>query len=244
MGITGMGTQSRDTKMPLLRDDAPFNIYLYKTMEGAREVIERQAIRFGGIEKVPHGRAHLSHQDLVSMDIFSGMTEIFDSFNRLLQIRALMRIPPRFLEGGRLEHLKFVLESHLQELAILRHRLRSHTLFVDRTILRPTGKVRDEVRPLLKKIDSVVGQRISDRNWHVHRARHEEEELKLLSVLELLSVAEGRGKVPWEPKWKVAADLTFREGRKKLKTRISNELIIVSAFLNDWARTLGEVLGG
>jgi hypothetical protein len=237
-----MGTRSSGTQAQFLQDDAPFNIYLRKTMEGSVGVIRRQIMRFGGLEKIPYGRAHLSPHDLVSMDHFFGMTELHKSFNRLLQIRALTSIPPRFLTSGRSEHLKFILEIHLQELYILRHRLRSHTLFVDRSILRPKGKAKGDIKALLKKIDLVMGQRTRDRNWHVHRARYEQPEVSRPSVFDVLSLAEGGGGLPGEPKWKPFAAAAYREGRDRLRTRIEGELVIVSAFLNEWARTLDQML--
>jgi len=111
-------------------ENGSFATFCTDVIEVYRAVLQRHLNAKG----VPEAsRSSLSKEEIKTVDVFVHFSEISNSLDRLREIALLLRsAPPKSSKISKVSYLKFLVESHLQELYILRERLRKCVIWLNK----------------------------------------------------------------------------------------------------------------
>ena len=122
--------------------------------------------------------------------IFLGFVEISDAFEALKLSELLISLaPPRSKKIKKDEYLKYHINAYLQEMYILKGRLRSYATKLRRSYRKAAWKDQfiKVTNPLERVINESLENVISVRGSHVHESRYSDEDLNSLSDLTIIS---------------------------------------------------------
>jgi len=121
--------------------------------------------------------------------LFLDFNEIISSYLSLKDIEVyIKRFPYRDTGIPALRYLKYHIESHLNEIYILKKRLEAYLTFVERRYRKSSisQKVSVTTQKLKKVIQILLAEIINIRGAHVHSKRFSDADLDRLTFLELL----------------------------------------------------------
>jgi hypothetical protein len=132
----------------------------------------------------------LTPADIFFSKIYNGFREIADSYYCLLDIEIYIgRFPYSKTSISKARHLGYHMENYLNEIYILRERLKANFTVIGRLYRKdPRHKtILQKTRPLFTITDESLKGIVETRGSHVHRTRFYDEDLDRLSSQEFLS---------------------------------------------------------
>ncbi|MCD6344893.1 MAG: hypothetical protein J7M17_04725 [Anaerolineae bacterium] len=150
-----------------------------------------------------------------------GMFEIYASFESLLDAELYIR---RFPYGNtritKVRHLRYVVENHLNEVYILKERLKAYLNTVQE--LYAKGSRKKEVRKITQSLfqfnSEAFGDIVAVRGSHVHSLRYDDEELRRLGNMERLSHLDS------DASWSQHLAHSFDFEYKRIRTRRAEQI--------------------
>lgn len=122
--------------------------------------------------------------------IFYGFTEISNTFDALRLSEILVSVaPPRSKRINDDEYIKYVINTYLQDVYILKERLNTYATKLKRMHAR-CGRdilVQTHIDPLFEFVKSSLDALVNTRGSHVHAYRYSDEALDSLAQLALIS---------------------------------------------------------
>jgi hypothetical protein len=125
--------------------------------------------------------------------VFEGFAEIFNSLETLDDISSLVGSPPeRRPRISEERYLQFLVEAHLNEVYLLRERLRGYVKSIQRAFKRDprSNEVFAKTEALTKAIDPALGPFLRLRHAHVHEGRFRDEGISRLGSIKLLLLSD------------------------------------------------------
>jgi hypothetical protein len=134
-----------------------------------------------------------STQEGMEFTIFNGFSEISDSLNTLKLIKQFIKIDPPKEDGiNYSNYLTYHVHNYLQEMYILKERLKTYSTKIERKYSKALGKeiLKGIIESLMKIIIDALNCITGDggvRNIHVHAKKFKDDELNWLSSTTLLA---------------------------------------------------------
>jgi hypothetical protein len=142
------------------------------------------------------GRSHnpkprkLRRDEHLSLRLLAGFAEIRDSLEMLNSLAKLARrSPDRAIGVSKLAYLRFLVEAYLGEVYIFRERCFAYLTLVERAHRQGSAgkKIREVTERLRSIMDAGFKGLVVARGEHVHRSRHEDDDLRRLNTLHLIA---------------------------------------------------------
>lgn len=145
--------------------------------------------------------------------VFDGFLEISKSLETLEDIRSLIGRPPERrppLPEDR--YLQVLAEAYLNELYLLRERLRKYGRFVQRAFSRDakSSHVRAETTAIIRAVDVSLEPFLQTRHVHTHKHRFTDEGISRLGTIRLLMLGD-------DPNFKTAMEGYYHAEQAKVK---------------------------
>lgn len=121
--------------------------------------------------------------------VFEGFEEIFKSVETLNRIKALVGRPPERKPPIPEEvWLQFLVESHLNEIFLLRERFRIYAKSIERAFKRDpqSREIRARTSALVENAASALAPILQTRNLHTHKRRFSDDGISRLETMGLL----------------------------------------------------------
>jgi len=169
--------------------------------------------------------------------LFFGLGEIEECVEVLREIPFYMRrFPPKEFKVSRTRFLRYHIGNYLNEVYILRERLKAYHKIVQR-VYRRHLQVLERLRPQVQKLEEIVNsfeQIVKVRGVHVHQRRYEDEEVDRLALLEILAEEESVSRVLYP--------MALRKARRKWVQIMEENLRAVNSVLDVYFEILYSVV--
>jgi predicted transcriptional regulator with HTH domain len=179
----------------------------------------------------------LTKSEEVTQKLLFGFSEIQESIDNLHNIAIYVRRFPYANAGvEKGAYLRYHVENYLQELYILKERLKSYVTIVSRAYrLDPRGERLTAVAKAIEKhFREVFAGSLQARGRHVHERRHSDPELERLRALEMVHHGD-----PSLDRW---YDQVYRETRRRKLAWIGHTNELVGRFLDVYFGLLYDLL--
>lgn len=175
--------------------------------------------------------------------LFHSLMEIETAIQNLLDTEIyIRRFPYKATRITRIRHLRFVFVNYLNEVYLLKQRLKAFLQLIEE--LYANGNRKKEVRKvtqlLFRYISEVFEQIVSVRSSHVHKEEYTDRQLERLEVLELIS----RNYSPTENQFNWAAYFRwqYREIRKQKEKQVCEINKSIEDILNTYFSKLYPIV--
>ena len=152
--------------------------------------------------------------------VFFGYTEISNTFNALKLSETLVSVaPPRSKKIIKDEYLKYIINTYLQDVYILKERLNAYATKLKR-LLNKAGKKSLSVKhidPLFKLIKSSLNGITNSRSQHVHMLRYSDTGLDAVSQMEIISRFNPEFETDYKFSYKLAQNIWSSRMKKNNK---------------------------
>jgi len=172
--------------------------------------------------------------------IFSGYHEIESAMETLEDIEVYLRsFPYRNSRITKARHLRYHVENSLNEVYLLRERLKSYLTTLGRSYRGDPrhDEVLQKTRPLFRTVDKVLNDIITIRGRHVHLSRFNDIDLDRVASMELLATHGSLGR-----EMKDVYQTTYRMVRKHWKTTVGSNIRVLRKFLDVYGDVVHEIL--
>jgi hypothetical protein len=170
----------------------------------------------------------LKNQDFFHM-IFRGFTEITDTFEALEFSATLLSVAsPRSKKVAKEKYIRFVVNTYLQDVYILKERLNTYATKIKRAHKRMgrTELVEAHVEPLFESVKTKLQELVNVRGGHVHQERFRDERLSEASSLEFL--------VQFDDRFEFYYERTATQAKRDWHDRIVSNNKATKVILNDY----------
>jgi hypothetical protein len=174
----------------------------------------------------------------ISSRLYPGFIEIMLSFQTLQDIPIYMRrYPPKLSPVGKVGYLRYHLENYLNEVYILRERLKTFRESVQRAYRQETGtgKFRQQFDSL-KTVISHLNTAVKIRGFHVHETRFSDPDLEKLERMAVLIIADAH------PIVSVLFDEDIRRLRKEWIGALTKHNDTIQQMLDFYFGSLSDVV--
>ncbi|ELB2259542.1 hypothetical protein QNZ79_004457 [Vibrio parahaemolyticus] len=168
------------------------------------------------------------NQDFFYM-VFRGFTEITDTFEALEFSATLLSVAsPRSKKVAKEKYIRFVVNTYLQDVYILKERLNAYATKIKRAHERMgrSELVEAHIEPLFESVKTRLQGLVNARGGHVHQERFRDELLSEASSLELL--------VQFDDKFEFYYERTVTQVKRDWHERIVSNNEATKAILNDY----------
>jgi hypothetical protein len=166
--------------------------------------------------------------------LFRPFAEIADTYESLCNISVYVSsFPFRTESVSRVGYLRYHIENYLNELYILKERLVSFTITIDRAYkTSPEYPHIFKITSLLRSlVEKPLQQYVKTRGSHIHQYRYSDDDVARLSTLDLLT--KGNDASFTEAIQPIFAD-AYRQARKKWRQKIISDLSEVKRLLDSY----------
>ena len=142
-----------------------------------------------GFPRSDTGGPPRSPRDAFVGKVFFGFSEVSNSYDHLSNIAIyIRRSPPSSLGVSRVSYFRFLVESYLHELYLLKERLVAYAKVLARAYRRDSDceQITSTLSKLQNFVESTFAESARVRGLHVHRSRYDDPSLERLAVLEFL----------------------------------------------------------
>ena len=161
-----------------------------------------------------------STQEGMKFTIFNGFSEISDSLNTLKLIEQFIKIDPPTENGiNYSNYLTYHVHNYLQEMYILKERLKTYSTKIERKYSKVLGK--DTVKSIIESLMKIILESLSCitgdagvRNIHVHAKKFKNEELNWLSSTTFLA--------DFHDEFKLESQVAYDKAKNKWIRVVSN----------------------
>ena len=189
-------------------------------------------------------RSSMSRKELIAADLFARFMEISNSLDRLHEILSLLRnAPPRTAKISKVQYLTFLVEAYLNELFLLRERLRTLAIWISRRLRRSKPGLATRMSRLAENTARMLDRTTEARSRHVHESRFSTEDLIIASNFEFLA-QHTRGDRQHVGKWISLADVKYKDTREDFVLRISEQLDGIKKIVDIYFDAAGPVVFG
>lgn len=172
--------------------------------------------------------------------IFFGFMEIENTFNALELTEILVSIaPPRSKRINKDEYIKYLVNTYLQEIYILKERLNAYAKKLKRLYNRfgRQALVSKYIDPIIfRSVDATLGGIIKTRGEHVHLNRYSDDKLDKISQLALMSKYDQSLKPLYKSSYKAIQVLWT----SRIKTNNKETLRLLDQYFDNIAQVIKE----
>jgi hypothetical protein len=169
--------------------------------------------------------------------IFVGFTEITDTFDALEFSSVLLSVAsPRSKKVSKEKYLKFVVNTYLQDVYILKERLNTYATQIKRMHdkMGRTELTKKHIDPLFETVKEAFKGLIDTRNGHVHVKQYTDESLSDASSMALIA--------EHYPEFDHHYNFSLTNAKREWKNRIENNNKNTAKVLNEYFNELLKVV--
>ena len=169
--------------------------------------------------------------------IFVGFTEITDTFDALEFSSVLLSVAfPRSKKVSKEKYLKFVVNTYLQDVYILKERLNTYATQIKRMHdkMGRTELTQKHIDPLFETIKGAFKGLVDTRGGHVHGKRYTDETLSDASSMALIA--------EHYPEFESHYNFSLTNAKREWKNRIENNNRETAKVLNKYFNELFKVV--
>jgi hypothetical protein len=178
------------------------------------------------------GTLDLPNQKVVDI-IFCGFTEISDTFESLEFSKKLLSVEsPRSKKIAKEKYLKFVVNTYLQDVYILKERLNTYATQIQR-MHKKMGRndlANKHIEPLYKLVKDAFQNLVDIRGGHVHARRYTDVGLSQVSSFALVA--------KFDSKFENPHDSSLKDSKQEWKNRIQKNNKETEKLLNEYFEEL------
>ena len=183
-----------------------------------------------------------TREDIFFDRFYRGFREIDESYENLVDAAETYvgRYPFGRTRVSRVRYIRYVIESYLNELYVLKERLIAYFSVLGRLYRGTThhGEILRATRPLFGNVRDVLKEIIDLRGSHVHQTRFKDQNLSRLNTIEFFNSL-----VEEDEEWfKVWCDVQYREIRNDWKKSLKEMNKVVKALLDSCFESLYPVI--
>lgn len=170
--------------------------------------------------------------------VFGGFVEIFRSLETLQDIRSLVGRPPeRRPQISEDRYLQVLVEAYLNELYLLRERLKRYAKSIQRAFGRDTrsSEVRTKTTALITAVDAALEPFLQTRNLHTHKERFSDEGISRLGLIKLLMLSD-------DPRFETVMQNHYRVEQARVKKRWRSAMKAINKGVRQTTSTFFEGL--
>jgi hypothetical protein len=161
-----------------------FNDYQKLMLEWAKRILEPH------MDTIMAGKPFENSQEQLMDIIFHGFIDISDTYEALILSETLISVaPPRSKKIEHDKYIKYVVNTYLQDVYILKERLNSYATKIMR-IHNNSGRnklTEQHIKPLFEIVKNKFQGIVNVRGGHVHAERYCDSELRHASIMSLAS---------------------------------------------------------
>jgi len=169
--------------------------------------------------------------------IFYGFTEITNTFDALRLSETLISVaPPRSSRISHDEYIKYLINTYLQDVYILKERLNSYATRLKRLHAKSgRGDLAEQhIDPLFEIIKSGLDGLVNTRGSHVHANRYSDDDLDNLSQMALIS--------KFDPKFEAHYKFSYKKAKNIWSSRMKSNNDVAEKILDYYFETLSKVV--
>jgi len=169
--------------------------------------------------------------------IFYGFTEISNTFEALSLSEVLIAVaPPRSNRINHDEYLKYLVNTYLQDVYILKERLNTYATRLKRLYTKAgrVSLVSKHINPLFEFVKSSLEDIVKTRGYHVHASRYRDDELDRVCQMALIS--------RYDPEAKKHYRFSYQKAQKAWAARIKSNNASTKKLLDYYFKEISKVV--
>lgn len=169
--------------------------------------------------------------------IFYGFTEITNTFDALKLSEVLVSVaPPRSSRINNDEYIKYLINTYLQDVYILKERLNTYATKLKRMHERSGRRylVQEHIDPLFEFVKTSLDGLVNTRGSHVHANRYSDDELDNVAQMALIS--------KYNPEYEFHYKFSYKKAQRTWASRIRSNNEATEKLLDRYFESIIKVV--